>query len=69
MSGLINPTLLKSNLLFETLNVKPPESMFHNIFTSYVILNYILPIICIIILALFLKSRYKEKLRKMKGRE
>jgi hypothetical protein len=66
-TGLINPLLLKSDLLKDTINYKPPDTSF-NINIKYVMFNIIFPVLLILILCIILKQRYKAKLEKTGGK-
>ena len=60
-TGLINPLLIKSNLLMNTINYQP-ENVF-NIDYKYLLINFIIPMFIFVILCIYLKSRYKNKLK------
>jgi hypothetical protein len=59
MSGLINPSLLKSNLLIDTIknsNIEKPIIKY-----NYIIINYLIPLIFFILFCFYLKHRYNQK--------
>ena len=58
-SGLINQSLLKSNLLIDTINNTNIPN--YKINYTYLIINYILPLLFFIFLCFYLKQRYTQK--------